>query len=181
MQTTASKCISALFVTAALAGCQMIPLQNRDVASTESSAPLSTGAGWARIVDMDRGAVRDGLLSPEVIPYDLQIAQLIPEAETIMASHDQAKARIWSKKFHAAIAARNTAMGKMTARAMAENNATQNAWAHQKPDPCLSPMGKNICTTPPAQQGGINYSAGPGGIGATAGGIFVGPGGIGGQ
>jgi hypothetical protein len=74
--------------------------------------------------------------------------------------------------------ARNEAIRKMAAREMAQNNATPNAWANAKPDPCLSPMGKNICTTPPAQQGSVNYSVGPGGIGATVGGLFVGPGGI---
>jgi hypothetical protein len=181
MKMTASKCISALFMTTVLAGCGMIPLQNRGVTNAAPEAPLSVSAGWARIVEMDRGAVRDGLLSPEVIPYDLQIAQMIPEGEAIRASRDKAKGRIWSEKFNSIMAARNAAMGKMTAKAMAANNATRNAWADRKPDPCLSPMGKNICTTPPAQQGRVNYSAGPGGIGATVGGIFVGPGGIGGQ
>ncbi|OOG45852.1 hypothetical protein [Rhodanobacter sp. C01] len=178
MKTTTGKCISALFIAAVLAGCQMIPLQNRSVTSAESNAPLSASAGWARIVEMDREAVRRGLLSPEVIPYDLQIAQMIPEGEEIRASRDKAKARIWTEKLNTLTAARSTAMGKMTAREMAENDATSNAWADRKPDPCLSPMGKNICAAPPAQQGGVNYSAGPGGIGATVGGIFVGPGGI---
>jgi hypothetical protein len=178
MKTTARRCISALSVTAVLAGCQMIPLQNRGVTSAASDAPLSASAEWSKVIEMDRESVRRGQLAPKVIQYDLQIAQMIPEGEEIMASHDQAKARIWSEKMNSINVARNEAIRKMAAREMAQNNATPNAWANAKPDPCLSPMGKNICTTPPAQQGGVNYSVGPGGIGATVGGLFVGPGGI---
>jgi hypothetical protein len=178
MKTTARRCISALSVTAILAGCQMIPLQNQRAASAASNAPLSASAEWSRIVEMDRESVRRGQLAPEVIQYDLQIAQMIPEGQEIMASHDKAKARVWSEKMNSINVARNEAIRKMAAREMAQNNATPNAWASAKPDPCLSPMGKNICTTPSAQQGRVNYSVGPGGIGATVGGLFVGPGGI---
>jgi hypothetical protein len=178
MKTTASQCVSTLFMTTVLAGCQMIPPQNRSATSAESDAPLSVSAGWAQIVEMDRESVRRGRLSPEIIPYDLQIAQMIPEGEAIKASHDQAKARLWSEKLNSINVARNKLVRQMAAREMAQSGSASNAWADQKPDPCLSPMGKNICTTPPAQQGNVDYSAGPGGIGATIGGIFVGPGGI---
>lgn len=134
---------------------------------------------------MDSDSVRLGQLPPEVIQYDLQIAQMITEAQEIMASHDKAKARVWLKKMNAINMARNKAIGRVETRQMAANNAAPDAWGDgKKPDPCLSPMGKNICTAPSEQQaeqrGGINYTAVPGGIEATVGGLVVGPGGIGG-
>jgi hypothetical protein len=158
----------------------MVPLQNRDVTSATSNAPPSASAEWAKVIDMDRDLVRRGLMSPEVIPYDLQMAQLIPEGEEIMVTHDKTKARIWSKKYNAIVAGRNAAAGKMTAKAkaLAAMSATSGAFADQKPDACLSPMGKNICAAPPSQQGSVKYVVGPGGIGATVGGILLGPGGI---
>jgi hypothetical protein len=130
-------------------------------------------------MDMDRDSVSHGLLPPEVITYDLQIAQMIPEGEQLRDSHDKVKGPVWLKKFNATMAARSAVIEKVTARQMARINAMPGAG--QAPDPCLSPMGRNICTTPPAQSGAVQYSVGPGGIGASVGGLFVGPGGIGAQ
>ncbi|MDR3440189.1 hypothetical protein [Telmatospirillum sp.] len=105
---------------------------------------------------------------------------MIPESQEILASHDQAKARIWSKKMNAIVEARNKATEQFAAKAMARNNAIANTFGNGKPDPCLSPMGKNTCTASPARQAdSVNYSVGPGGLGATIGHYTVGPGGIG--
>ncbi|WP_158881481.1 hypothetical protein [Rhodanobacter sp. L36] len=178
MKMTTSQCVSALLMTTVLAGCQMMPLRNQAATNAKPEAPLSASAEWAQVAERDREHVRLGQLPPEVISYDQQIAQMIPEGDGIAATRDKAKAQVWSNKFNALITARNQAIGRVAARQMARSNATANAWAGAKPDPCLSPMGKNICTTQPAQQGRVNYSVGPGGIGATVGGLFVGPGGI---
>lgn len=182
MKTTASKCISALFITTVFAGCMVPaqnPAQNRSSTGAGSDTSLSS-ADWAKVVENDRASVRAGQLPKEVIQYDLQIEKMIPEGQDILASHDQARARIWSKKMNSIVEARNKATEKFSAKQIARNNAVANAFGNGKPDPCLSPMGKNICTAPPAQQGGgVNYTVGPGGIGATIGHYTVGPGGIG--
>lgn len=180
MKMTATKCVSALFMTTVLAWCGMIPAQNRSAVTAVPHAPRSNSAGWADIIEGVRESVRLGHLPPEVIQYDLQIAQLIPEGEQIIASRDQAKARIWSKKVNAINVARNAAIGRVAVNDMASSNAAVGVRSSRKPDPCLSPMGRNICASPPAQQPGTSYSAGPGGIGASVGGVLVGPGGLGG-
>jgi len=180
MKTTASKCISALLMTTILAGCGMIPTQNLGMTRAQPVAPASASEQWAKMVELDRQSVSHGYMPPEVIRYDLQIAQMIPEGEAIVASHDKAKARVWSEKLNSIQTARNKAIEKSTAIAMAKSNATPHPWSNAKPDPCLSPMGKNICSSSPAQQNGVNYTVGPGGLGATVGGISVGPGGLGG-
>ncbi len=182
MRTTTSQCISTLLLSTVLAGCGLIPAQHQGVARARPAASPSSSAGWADIMKLDRDSVLQGQLPPEVIQYDLQIAQLIPEGEAIMTTHDQAKARIWSAKMNTINLARNKALEKMAAREMANSPATSSIWNTPEPDACLSPMGKNICTTPSSQQqSGSTYTAGPGGIGANVGGILVGPGGIGGQ
>lgn len=181
MKSKGGKAILALSMTTVLAGCGMIPAQNQSALRARSPAPLSASAGWANITEMDRESVRLGRLPPEVIQYDLQIAQMIPEGEAIVASHNEAKARIWAEKMNSIEAARNKAMGKIAATEVARTDATPNTLGDGKPDPCLSPMGKNICTARPAtQQSGTTYTAGPDGIRANVGGILVGPGGIGG-
>jgi len=181
MKTTVRHGVSALLMTTVLGGCGMIPAQNPGMARAQPAPPASASEQWARMVELDRRSVSHGYLPPEIIRYDLQIAQMIPEGEAIIASQDKAKARVWSEKLNAIQTARNKAMEKSTAIAMAKNNAMPHPWSNAKPDPCLSPMGRNICSTPTgAQQNRVNYTAGPGGIGATIGGISVGPGGLGG-
>jgi hypothetical protein len=178
MKMTTSQCVSALLMTTVLAGCQMMPLRNQAATNAKPEAPLSASAAWVQIAEADREKVRLGQWPTEVISYDQQIAQLIHEGEEIAVTRDKAKAQVWVKKYNAVATARNQAIGRMEAKVNARNNAIVNALGGMKSDPCLSPMGKNTCTTRPAQQGGVNYSVGPGGIGATVGGLFMGPGGI---
>lgn len=180
MKTTVRHCVSALLMTTVLAGCGMIPTQNLGMTRAQPVAPVSASEQWAKMVELDRQSVSHGYMPPEVIRYDLQIAQMIPEGDAIIASQDKTKARVWSEKWNAVQTARNKAIEKSTAIAMAKNNAMPHAWSNAKPDPCLSPMGRNICNKPAAQQNGVNYTVGPGGLGATVGGISVGPGGLGG-
>lgn len=180
MKTVVIRCVSGLLMTAVMAGCGMIPAQNLGMTRAQPVAPESASDGWAKIMVLDRQAVTAGYMPPELIGYDLQIAQLIPEGEAVVASRDKIKARAWSEKWSSVQTKRNNAIEKANALASAKYNATPHAWSNDKPNPCLSPMGRNICSTPPAQQGGTTYSAGPGGIGANVGGILVGPGGLGG-
>jgi hypothetical protein len=180
MKTTIRHGVSTILMATVLAGCGMIPAQNLGMARTQPAPPVSPSEAWAKIVALDRQSVSQGSMPPEVINYDLQIAQMIPEADAIIASKDKTKARMWSDKFNAIQTRRNKVIEKANAIAMAKYNATPHPRLYDKPDPCLSPMGRNICTTQPAQQGGVNYTVGPGGLGATVGGILVGPGGLGG-
>ncbi len=178
MTATVCRCLAAWFIATALAGC-MVPPQNRATVGARSDAPLTT-ADWAKVIDNDRASVRAGQLPKEVIQYDLQIEKMIPESQEILASHDQAKAHAWAKKMNAVVEARNKATEQFAAKAIARNNAIANSFGNGKPDPCLSPMGKNTCAASPARQGdSVNYSVGPGGLGATIGHYTVGPGGIG--
>lgn len=190
MRAITSQCISALFVTTVLAGCMVppqnqgaagiAPVQNRSTAAAGSDNSLST-ADWDKVVEQDRASVRAKQMPPEVIRYDLEIGKMIPEGQQILAAHDKAKARVWSKKMNSIMEARNKATQKFAAKEIARNNAIANSFGGGRPDPCLSPMGKNTCTSAPAQQGGgVNYTVGPGGIGATMGNLTIGPGGIGG-
>ncbi|WGS51687.1 hypothetical protein LFL96_09390 [Paraburkholderia sp. D15] len=180
MKAIAIQSLSAVLIASALAGC-MVPAQNRATASSNTSL---TTADWDKVTDSDRASVRAGRMPKEVISYDLQIGKMIPEGQQLIAAHDQVKGPIWAKKMNALIEARNKAMEKFNASAMARNNAIANATGsalgNSKPDPCLSPMGKNICGGSTAQQGDrANYTVGPGGIGATIGHYTVVPGGIG--
>lgn len=170
--------IQALILATALSGC-MVPPQNRGAPAAASDNSLST-ADWEKVIETDRASVRAGQLPKEVISYDLQIEKMIPEGQDILATHDKARAQIWSKKMNAIIDARNKATEKFAAKSIARNNAIASSFGNGKPDPCLSPMGKNTCAASSARQGdGVNYSVGPGGLGATIGHYTVGPGGIG--
>ncbi|SFT71115.1 hypothetical protein [Paraburkholderia aspalathi] len=178
MKVNPCKCLLAVLVITAFAGC-MVPPQNRSASAARSDASLSS-ADWTKVTENDRASVRAGQLPKEVIQYDLQIEKMIPEGQEILASHDQARARVWTKKMNAIVEARNKVTEQFTAKAMARNNAIANAFGNGKPDPCLSPMGKNTCAAASGQQGdSVHYSVGPGGIGATVGHYTVGPGGIG--
>ncbi|MFM0731435.1 hypothetical protein PQQ52_13200 [Paraburkholderia sediminicola] len=178
MKVNPCKCLLAVLIATTFAGC-MVPPQNRGSSATRSDASPSS-ADWTKVTENDRASVRAGQLPKEVIQYDLQIEKMIPEGQDILASHDQARARVWTKKMNALVEARNKVTEQFTAKAMARNNAIANAFGNGKPDPCLSPMGKNTCAAPSGQQGdSVHYSVGPGGIGATVGHYTVGPGGIG--
>ncbi len=178
MKATTNRCLAALLIATTLAGC-MVPPQNRATVGARSDAPLTT-ADWAKVVENDRASVQAGQLPKEVIQYDLEIEKMIPEGQQLLASHDQVKGRIWAKKINAIVEARNKATEQFSAKAIARNNAIANAFGNAKPDPCLSPMGKNTCTASPARQpDSVNYTVGPGGLGATIGHYTVGPGGIG--
>jgi hypothetical protein len=163
------------------AGIAPAPVQNRSAAAAASNTAL-TSADWDKIVEQDRASVRAKLMPPEVIKYDLEIGKMLPEAQEILASQDKARARVWSKKMNGLMDARNKATQKFAAKEIARNNAIANSFGGGRPDPCLSPMGKNTCaSSAPAQSGGgVNYTVGPGGIGATMGNLTIGPGGIGG-
>ncbi|MDR3440188.1 hypothetical protein [Telmatospirillum sp.] len=60
MKATASRCLSALFLATALAGCMVSP-QNRTTVGARSDAPLTT-ADWAKVIEIDRASVRAGQL-----------------------------------------------------------------------------------------------------------------------
>ena len=64
---------------------------------------------------------------------------------TLDYAQAQAKARDWSRRYHALIARRNEIDQKSAAAHPIHFNAVQS-------DPCLSPMGKDICTPPPPVQ-----------------------------
>jgi len=178
MKTTMRQGISALLMATALAGCGMLPAQNLGTARTQAAPPASASAPWAKVMELDRQWVSHGYLPPEVIRYDLQIAQMIPEGEPLIASQDKAKARVRPEKWNAIQTARSSVIEKSTAIALAKSNAMPHRWLTAKPDPCLSSMGNNTCIKPAgAQQNGVNYTVAPGGIGATMGGLSVGPGG----
>ena len=180
MRSIASKCISALLITTCFAGCA-VPKQNRGAGGTGSNAPL-TSSDWDKVIENDRASVRSDQLPKEVIQYDIQIGKMLPEAQEILASHDKARARIWSNKMHSIMEARTKAIEKFSAKEIARNNAVANAFGNGRPDPCLSPMGKNTCAAAaaPSQQGdSVHYTVGPDGIGATMGNLTIGPGGIG--
>ncbi|WP_323120269.1 hypothetical protein [Burkholderia alba] len=164
MNAIANKACLGLVVTTVLAGCMAPPVQSR---APSSDGTLSS-ADWARMIESDRASVRAHQLPPEVIGYDLEIEKMLPEGQQIIATHDQARARIWSKKMHAIMDARNEATRKFSAKEIAKNNAIANALGNGRPDPCLSPMGKNTCASAPSQQqpGTIHYTVGPGGLGA---------------
>lgn len=57
MKTTASKYISALFMTTIFAACRMIPAKNLSAVSAGADAPHSVSAGWANVIDMDHQLV----------------------------------------------------------------------------------------------------------------------------
>lgn len=179
MKTNVYRCTTAWLIAMALTGCGMMPAQQADHSAAAASAGPSLVEGWAQITDKDQEWVRRGVLPKEIIQYDLQIGQMLPEAQEIMASHDRAKARVWSEKMHGLIAARNKPIAAAQAKWAAMSSVEADDADTHHPDPCLSPMGKNICNTGTPAGSSVNYSAGPGGISASMGGLIIGPGGIG--
>lgn len=179
MKTRAYRCVTALLISTALAGCGMVPAQNLGNGNPTTSAGPTLAEGWAQITEKDQEWVRRGVLPKEIVQYDLQIGRMLPEAQGILASHDQARARAWSEKMHGLIEARNKPIIAAQAKWLALSRAQAGDPDEHRPDPCLSPMGKNICNTGSPGQNPVNYSAGPGGIGASIGGLIVGPGGLG--
>lgn len=158
----------------------MAPVQNRAANGAAPNAQLTT-ADWDKVIESDRASVRANQMPKEVVQYDIQIGKMIPESQEILATHDKARARVWSTKVHAIMDARSKAIEKFSAKEIARNNAVANAFGNGRPDPCLSPMGRNTCTSSPSRQGdSVHYTVGPGGIGANIGNLTVGPGGIGG-
>jgi hypothetical protein len=110
------------------------------------SAGAITAEEWARVTAMDQQAVRAGAAPPELVQIDIALAKVIPEGQAIIASHDEAKARDWSRRFRALVARRNEVDRKFLAAHPIHLNTGPKA------DPCLSPMGKNICAPPPSAQ-----------------------------
>jgi hypothetical protein len=157
----------------------MLPAEHANHSAATASAEPSLIEGWAQITEKDQEWVRRGVLPKEIIQYDLQIGQMLPEAREIMASHDKATARAWSEKMHGLIEARNRPIAAAQAKWAAMSSVEAGDANTHRPDPCLSPMGKNICNTGTSAGSSVNYSAGPGGIGASMGGLIIGPGGIG--
>lgn len=101
---------------------------------------------WALVTAMDQKAVKAGAAPPELVQIDIALAKVIPERQAIMASHDEAKAREWSRRFIALVARRNEVNRKFLAAHPIHLNSGPRA------DPCLSPMGKNTCAPPPQAQ-----------------------------
>jgi hypothetical protein len=123
MKTTMRRGISALLMATALADCGMLPAQNMGTARTQAAPPASASAPWAKVMELDRQSVSHGYLPPEVIRYDLQIAQMIPEGEPLIASQDKAKARVRPEKWNAIQTARSRVIEKSTAIALAKSQA----------------------------------------------------------
>ncbi|QPF82508.1 hypothetical protein IC762_22445 [Bradyrhizobium genosp. L] len=125
------------------------------IASCGVAAKAQSAEEWAQVIAMDRKLVQSGA-SPELIQIDMTIAKMIPEGQAIVASHDQAKARQWSQKFHALMARKD----QISRKYLAEHPFK---YAGPKADPCLSPMGKNTCAPPPTPQPrrmcSINYGS----------------------
>ncbi|NTJ65861.1 hypothetical protein G6M50_16350 [Agrobacterium rhizogenes] len=132
-----------LFAAAVMTSC--VPASQAGAPIANRSAGNITPDEWANVIAMDQKAVNAGVLAPEIIPIDLTLSKMIPEGQVIVASHDQAKARDWSRRYHALIARRNELDQKSAAAHPIHFNAVQS-------DPCLSPMGKDICTPPPPVQ-----------------------------
>lgn len=97
---------------------------------------------WAATTDTDRNMVEKGFFSAEILRLDREIAQLIPDGEAIMAAHDSARAREWSKQYNAAMAQRESLVR--------QGNARAKEWLSRQPDynvdRCIDPAnGENHC------------------------------------
>jgi|GEM_PF-3546071 len=132
-----------LFAAAVVTSCVPASQTGAPIAN-RSSADISPEE-WANVMAMDRKAVQEGAAPPEDIQFDLTLAKMIPEGQAIRASHDQVKAKDWSQRYHALMARKNEVDQKFAA-AHPIHLAPSSG-----PDPCISPMGKDICTPPPVQ------------------------------
>ncbi|WP_124625950.1 hypothetical protein [Burkholderia sp. Bp9012] len=86
--------------------------------------------------------VEKGFYSSEVLQLDGEIAQLIPEGEAIMATHDLARAHEWLKKNNALMARRELLVR--------QGHARVQEWLSRQPDydvhGCVDPAnGENQC------------------------------------
>jgi hypothetical protein len=94
------------------------------------------------MIAYDRQLQREGKMSAEEVDIDIQLSKLEPQLQPTIDSHDKAKAQALYKKYQTLLARK-------------EVLARQYLATHPRPpssdgpDPCLSPMGKNICA--PAQ------------------------------
>lgn len=94
---------------------------------------------------MDQKLVQSGAAPPEDIQFDIALSKLIPEGEAIVAAHDQAKARDWSRRYNALMTRKNEVDQKYAAAHPFHFDPALQA------DPCISPAGQNTCVAPPVQ------------------------------
>ncbi|MGY5776237.1 hypothetical protein [Rhizobium sp. LEGMi135b] len=150
--TVVTRVAALFFAAAVVASCA--PASQAGAPVANRSAGNISSDEWANVIAMDQKAVKEGAMSPEIIPIDLTLSKMIPEGQAIIASRNQAKAQDWSRRYHALIAQRNEIDQKSAAAHPIHFNAVQS-------DPCLSPMGKDICTPPPPVQAqqmcSVNY------------------------
>ncbi|ASL48804.1 hypothetical protein bAD24_p00495 (plasmid) [Burkholderia sp. AD24] len=95
-------------------------------AATEQANATFSQSTIDQQIAADKQQVDAGLAPPNIIKYDLEIAGMMPEAKSLLAAHDQARARAWEAKYRSIVEARNRAIQNFLAPRIARNNAIAN-------------------------------------------------------
>lgn len=101
---------------------------------------------WARRINNDRAAVKDGSSPQKVVDLDIQMARMMPEAQAIVAAQDQARAQAWIQKYDALNHEMLDAQMRSGTAGLAANSWSKGAWVQKgDSDPCIALNGQNLC------------------------------------
>ena len=143
----ASERIAVLCMVALFAGCATAAPRNLGAQAPDASRSPNSEA-IANITETDRKMVAAGLNPPEILKYDAELAEMIPEGEDILAKHDKVRAVKWQKRYNAIMKARYDAVQRFAATSIAAANAITNTFGGVHRDTCRDGMGRNTCAAP---------------------------------
>ena len=138
VRSIAVMCVASLFAGCTTAG----PRNTGAQAANASGSPNS--AAIAGITETDRKMVAAGLDPPEILKYDAEIAEMIPEGEDIIAKGDKVRGTAWKKKYNAVMKARYNSIQRFSANSIAAAHAITNTFGgigrpvDQSPGPAQS-------------------------------------------
>lgn len=127
LMKTVLRLIASLFLTGTLASCATASANGLGPQMANGSGG-TTAAAIAKITEVDRQSVADGLDPPETLKYDAELAAIMPEGEEILAKHDKARAKPWMAKYNAIMSARTAAIQRFSAKQIAAANAITNTF-----------------------------------------------------
>ncbi len=123
----ASKVAVVLVAVWGLPGC-VTAAPNNSGAQVSSPTPGSRAAAMAGIIATDKQMVAEGLDPPEILKYDAELSEIMPEGEDILAKHDKVRAVAWQNKYNAIMKARYDAVQAFAAKSIAAANAITNTF-----------------------------------------------------
>lgn len=101
---------------------------------------------WARRINNDRAAVKDGSSPQKVVDLDIEMARMMAEAQAIVATKDQARAQAWMQRYGALNHEMLDAQMRSSTAGLAAGSWSKGVWVQKgDSDPCIALNGQNLC------------------------------------